>query len=268
MSLSTKILAADALSSSLISSMFTIFEKYYDFVDEHTFRSDLRKKTHVILLYHKNKLVGFSSAFIGSVGNIKGTVIFSGDTVLEKAHWGSKILQQAFYKLMCLSLLKSPFKPVYWMLMSKGYKTYLLMRKNFPRSFPSFEKKTPILFNKVKNIFYKEYFGQDFKEEYSLIQFSKSKGQLKPGIADPGSCDMKDPNIKFFMESNPGFNNGDELACIAQIRWYDLFYTGLKHSRKWLSRKNKPAVPKLSTQNPLASNIFGLEKEPLEVRRS
>ncbi|MFK7825757.1 MAG: hypothetical protein AB8G05_16510 [Oligoflexales bacterium] len=238
MSLRTKIKKKQDVSQKDHKDMFYIFQKYYDCISFDKFVRDLQNKTHVIFLFDHLKLIGFSTAHLGQSPKYKGTVIFSGDTVVERKYWGQKILQKAFYQLLFKAIIKSPFRPVYWMLMSKGYKTYLLMRKNFPRSYPNFYESTPYQLEEIKNCFYKDHYGIFFQKNQSIIAFDSSKGQLKQGIAQASEADCLNPEINFFTAKNPKASLGEELACIAHIRWYDLFYTGIKHCRHWFKLNN------------------------------
>lgn len=247
MSLHTKIILVNKIDNISLKRMYQIFQKYYDKVSFEQFLSDLADKTHLIMMYDAKSIVGFSTAFIGRQKGIRATIIYSGDTVLEKNYWGSKILQSAFYKLMLMTILRSGLKPVYWMLMSKGYKTYLLMRKNFSLSFPNPLTPTPKNLLLAKNLFYQSRFGSQYKEQASLVQFTSSKGQLKDGVAVATAKDMQNIHIKYFVDMNPGASRGDELACIAQLRWFDLIYTGFKHLKKWATLASKQKAAK----NPL-----------------
>ena len=238
MKLTIKIDPVKVVPAHTKHEMFEVFEKYYDFTTFGQFIDDLRNKTHVILLHDNNSLVGFSTVF-WQVQETGETILFSGDTILEKAYWGTKLLQRAFYKLMFSALKGSRGHPVYWMLMSKGYKTYLLMRRNFAVSFPNYKNPIPAKFEELRDRFYENRFASNYFKEKGLVQYKSSLGQLKKGIAEPMLDDLTDMEIRFFVQANPYAAKGDELACIAQIRWRDLLITGIKHLFKWRKISNQ-----------------------------
>ena len=62
---------------------------------------------------------------------------------LNKQFWGSPALGIQFLIYLWKLKIKSITRPVYWFLISKGYKTYLLMANNFSEHYPRFEKSTP-----------------------------------------------------------------------------------------------------------------------------
>jgi hypothetical protein len=115
------------------------------------------------------------------------------------------------------------------MLISKGFKTYMLMRRNFKCSFPNYQEPTPESFLRIKHDFYKGKFGQNYLPEASIIDFGKSIGRVKDQMAVPTDRDMANPEVKFFLGKNPRYHEGVELACVANIRWSDIAGIGAKY---------------------------------------
>ena len=62
--------------------------------------------------------------------------------MIDKDCWGEKQLQRAFTKFLVRCRLRHPWRRIYWFLISKGFKTYLLMRNNFA-SWPNHREATP-----------------------------------------------------------------------------------------------------------------------------
>ena len=76
--------------------------------------------------------------------------------------------------------------------------------------------------------FARELFPTAYHRGTGLIEFGHSLGQLKAGVA-PISGDMLDnPRIRFFVERNPTWRRGSELACIARMTWTMPMYYGAK----------------------------------------
>ncbi len=215
------------LSEALKRDMFSLFEKYYDYVDFDRFLTDLNEKTHVFFFYEQGtkRLVGFSTIFRKEIPEIaSGLFLFSGDTVIHEDYWGSKALQKSFFWFILESKIVSIRRPVYWMLMSKGVKTYLMMRKNFPASYPNYREKTPKEFKRVQNAFYQLKFPKHFKAESGLIVFEEKAGSVKTDSHFKPKEKTEDPEANFFYQKNPGFENGEELACICEIRFVDFSF--------------------------------------------
>lgn len=222
----------ESLSSEQIKIMFDLFQAYYDHVSFERFVQDLKEKTHVFMFYEKGsqRLVGFSTIFRKSLPKIcRGSFLFSGDTVIHHDFWGSKALQKSFFFFILNSKLRSPFSPVYWMLMSKGVKTYLMMRKNFQESYPNYLRSIPNNVRHARDEFYKLKFDECYRPERGLILFPEKIGSVKNDIQNAPEGAKNDPDSLFFFKTNPGFGNGDELACICEIRFRDFLLHFFKY---------------------------------------
>lgn len=214
-------LSVDQVSQIEIERMYNIFSKYYTNHNKVQFVSDLLEKNHVILLRDtKNKSIqGFSTILKIDLQNygFNGMGIFSGDTVLEKEYWGNKALGVAFLKYLWLEKIKSPFQPLYWFLISKGYKTYLLMANNFEIHFPRHEKKTPEKIQSLMDMFYRSKYPQCYSLQDGIINFNSAACCLKENVAQVTAELMRNPRVNFFVKRNPGWDKGNELACIAEM---------------------------------------------------
>ena len=215
------------LSTKNHQEMFELFEQYYNDVSFEMFLSDLREKDHVFILRNEeNELIGFSTIFRRLMGKSKHqyTALFSGDTVIRKDYWGNKALQKAFFFYILESKILSGTRPLYWFLQSKGFKTYMMMRKNFSHSFPKVGQDTPKPLQNALNEFYQKKYSENFKEESGLIQFPSSKGAAKLEHCKPEEKHLTNNDIQFFIKKNPEYFKGDELACIAEIRYRDFLF--------------------------------------------
>ncbi len=135
------------LDSDTRKRMWTVFDAYYDDVDQATFERDLSNKDHVILLLDAadSTLQGFSTLrqLLLWVHGRPAVAVFSGDTIVNERYWGQTALQRAFLRYVMGCKLRHPVLPVYWYLITKGYKTYLLLARNFPEHWPRYDLETP-----------------------------------------------------------------------------------------------------------------------------
>ncbi len=225
--LTNRELIAETLSPTQIGKsesdrMYQIMSKYYDSTSYLQFRRDLQSKHAVILLRDLTTLCiqGFSTLMKVNLkeGTKPAIGFFSGDTVIEQDYWGQRTLGVAFLKFLWLEKIKNPFRPVYWFLISKGYKTYLMMANNFTEHYPRFERELPHSIKKLMDDFYSTLYPGKYHSESGLIRFEKCEGKLKDGCANT-TPDLIRTNkrIAFFETFNPGWKNGDELACIAKM---------------------------------------------------
>src|SRR5689334_6642260 len=92
-----------SLRADTIAAAWALFEQAYAGADRERFERDLAEKQLVILLAERatGELKGFSTVLVrDGVGPRRATVVFSGDTVIDRAHWGEKQLQLAFARLL------------------------------------------------------------------------------------------------------------------------------------------------------------------------
>jgi len=245
----TNFVKSSQLSAAQITRMFHIMDAYYADFTEAQFRADLAAKDEVILLHDDNgAIVGFSTLLARPmwVNGRKIISLYSGDTVLEKAYWGNGALAAAFGLYMIRLRLKHFFTPAYWFLMSKGYKTYLLMTNNFLYYFPRFDRPTPREAQNLISAFYGEHFAGRFDARTGLVTALKQSGHLKLAVADIEPRLLAHPRIKFFSDRNPGWQNGDELACVARVS----LLVPIKFALKRLWRLTKTEVE----TSPMLSN--------------
>lgn len=205
--------------------MFEVFDKYYANSCYETFSKDLKSKDSVFLLKDslENKIRGFSTianlTYV-SKGGKRHRAVFSGDTIIEKEFWGQGTLGVAFLKYLFIEKLKRPFSPLYWYLISKGFKTYLLMANNFDEHWPRFEEETPESKKELISNFSKIMYPDNYDESQGLIKFdsNEDKDSLKYGVA-PITKKLKEENkrVNYFDSVNPNWQSGDELCCIASM---------------------------------------------------
>ena len=223
--------------------MFEILNKYYEHVTEEQFLADLHKKNAVIVMMDRatNRIQGFSTILdVRMRVNGKNVIgAFSGDTIVERAYWGQGTLGKAFLAYMLKQKLKNPFKTFYWFLISKGYKTYLLMANNCPTHYPRHEGATPFEITDIMNAFYTELYPKQYDPMAGVIAFNGPACHLKSGVAAiEKKLTDENPRVAFFESKNPGWERGDELACVATITFmmpfaYQLkcFFKALRQSR-------------------------------------
>lgn len=242
-------LAAHALSAETQADMFRLFAQYYSNIDFAQFQEDLQKKDHVFLLKDSkdNSIQGFSTivSLETEVAGQRVRGMFSGDTVVHEDYWGQGTLGVAFLKYLFLAKLKKPTTPLYWFLISKGYKTYLLMANNFPVHYPRYEQATPSAMQGIIDAFGTTLYPEHYNQAQGVIQFShqhlKSKDCLKTDVT-PITEAMRAANqrIAFFADRNPHWEQGDELACIAEMNFAMPFAYAWKTFKKRVFKQGRP----------------------------
>jgi len=207
-----------ALSDTESQAAITLYLNYYDSSDEMTILSDLKKKTEILLLYHHNELVGFTTfeLYEHLYKGVEIEVIYSGDTIVHHEHWGQQALAYAWIRR--IGQLKSALKtkPLYWFLIVKGHRTY----KYLPTFAKSFYPHWSVDRSDLKALLDElagEKFGQYYNAQTGLIVFESSKGHLKEAYVHPSEKEQLRDAVSFFLKRNPKYYRGDELACLCEV---------------------------------------------------
>lgn len=213
---------ASAIDEACRREMYALFERYYAHTRYDRFCADMARKDHVLILRDTEGRVGGFSTFQRTrltIGSEVHQVLFSGDTVVDEPHWGDRSLSLGFARYVAWCLSQHPLTPLWWVLITKGYKTYLLMANNFPDHWPRHDAETPRERRTLMDAIGRELFGDEYHPESGLVVHHEPVGQLRDGIADIHEGLRRNPRVAFFADKNPGWAEGTELLCVARVNW-------------------------------------------------
>lgn len=238
--LSAQVVRPAQLTAADRGSMWRLFARYYDSVTPTQFVSDLEHKERVIVCRDTGdgSIQGFSTLkhFEATIEGRTAMGVFSGDTIVDPAYWGQSALQVAFYQEVLRFKLRHLFRPVFWFLISKGYKTYLLLSRNFVEYWPRHDRPTPPWQQAVLDTFASKLYPTAFCPELGVMKFDRCPGRLRDGVTPIDSSMLGAPDIAFFLKQNPGHMQGDELACLGRLDAINFIGYGLKALRRFARR--------------------------------
>jgi hypothetical protein len=201
-------------------AMYEIFARHYDFVSLQQFLFDLSEKDCALILRNSiGAICGFSTQKVlrVSVDGLPVRAVFSGDTIVDRAYWGEQELVLCWCRFVSAVYAEDPSVPLFWFLISKGYRTYLYLPLFFETFYPNCGAPTPPFEQQVLDTLAAAKFRDHYHSETGLIEFACSQGQLKPQLAEVPDRRLRDPNVQFFLKRNPLYAHGHELACLARI---------------------------------------------------
>jgi hypothetical protein len=213
MRLQHQIVAASSLSHERRSEMLQLMQRCYDGVTAEKFEADLSEKTHVILLLDEaDHLCGFSTQQIYLHNTAQGPIriLFSGDTIITQEHWGTQELARGWCAIAAQALQLQPILPLHWLLISKGYRTYLYLPLFFRRYLPEPACESSELWQSIAT----QKFGAAFDLSRGIV---RSSGPLTAALAEVPEARQDDPHVRYFLERNPTYAEGDELVCLAEV---------------------------------------------------
>ena len=218
--LSTSVIAINFISPSMITEMYELYEQYYAEVDFITFKNDLSKKNYVLILKSDNgDIKGFSTLEIikFKLESVAARALFSGDTIIHHEHWGTQALSVAWCHLAGELKAEQPDMPLYWFLIVKGHRTYRYLPVFTYQFYPNNKTKTPSSIQKVIDHLSLQKFGEAYQKNQGIVRYQNSRGHLKADWAEIPSKHLKNPNVKFFMQKNPRYHQGEELVCFTEL---------------------------------------------------
>lgn len=212
------VLPAAARDAALEGEMFGLMDRYF-LADRTCFEQDLaRKDWHILLRDPAGILRGFTSLAHRRTELDGRTVefLYSGDTIIQREFWGSLELPRVWGRFMLDRIAAAGEVPLYWFLLSSGYKTYRFLPVFFREFFPRHDRETPAEPAKLLAHFCRLLFSDGFDPVTGTVVMA-SPTPLREGIAEITPERLADPHISFFVRHNPDHAKGVELACIAPL---------------------------------------------------
>jgi hypothetical protein len=222
MRLSSALSDVEDLRDADRDAMFQLMEQNYANIRRDNFDSDLDAKTWVILVHcpATQRLVGFSTQVMleQRVGDDLVQALYSGDTVMDRDHWGDPALAHAWGHFALQRIDRQiEGRPLFWLLTSKGFRTYRYLPLFFRHFFPCPELATPSWEQSVIDVLGERVGRGRYDPSRQIIRAAVDKDYVRPEFAEPGLRRSTDPHVRFFVESNPDYARGDELCCVAPL---------------------------------------------------
>jgi hypothetical protein len=208
---------ADLLESQK-QRMLELMEVCYQGVDVKRFAEDLAEKEGCILLRDDGREIQGFSTFVILHESYEGrqvAVLFSGDTVVQQNHWGSNVLFVAFGHLLASLMRDSKGQECYWFLLSQGIRTYLLLPLGFKEFTPRWDGAASEFETGLLRHLARKRYGDAYDERRGVV--SHQNYRLRSQFALIPEHRRDNPHVRYFLERNPGYVRGEELACLCRI---------------------------------------------------
>lgn len=206
------------LSDQERQAMIRLYLAHYDGSGSTRFTADLENKSEVLLLCFDDILIGFTTLQIyertWSEQPIR--IVYSGDTVVDREHWGQQALAVRWITRMGELKGEKPDLPLYWFLIVKGHRTFKYLPV-FCRSFYPHWSIDRSDLKPLADALAQEKFGTEYNPAAGVVEFAVSKGHLKEEIALPSEREKTKQAVLFFLEKNPNYTKGHELVCLCEL---------------------------------------------------
>lgn len=218
MGLTGTIFSISQIGEPLRTEMFALMDLFYCRMERSVFERDLEQKDYAVLLFDEERILrGFTTQKLLWVDTPQSRVrgMFSGDTIIHRQYWGSIALFQTFSQFYFQ--IAKDYPDFYWFLICKGYKTYRLLPLFFRSFYPREGTPTPLREKAIIDAYGSLLYPREYDAASGIIRYSVKKDALRAGVADITEKERRNPHIRFFEQVNPGYLQGDDLACLARF---------------------------------------------------
>ncbi|MGI9302221.1 MAG: hypothetical protein ACR2RB_05870 [Gammaproteobacteria bacterium] len=211
---------ASELERPVRSAMFRLYSRHYGASSEARFYTDLEDKDYVLRLHKANgALVGFSTLAVyeQDIEEEVVGVIYSGDTIIDPRYWGHQRLAFTWLRFAGQIKVRNPQQSLYWFLIVKGHRTYRYLSAFSRVYYPAPDKPVPPEIQTLMDTLARHRFGGAYDPGTGLVHFPSSRGHLVQTLAEVPVKDRHRAEVRYFLERNPRYVDGDELVCLCEL---------------------------------------------------
>lgn len=221
MRLSARLIERKLLTRRDRATMLALMQRHYENVHPTVFARDLAEKQWAIVVRQpaSGQLCGFSTQTIleAQCDGQRIRALFSGDTIIDREHWGDPALSHVWGQFALSLIDRFDDAPLYWFLLSQGYRTYRFLPLFFHEFYPRHDAATPEGIERILDTLAERRYGAAYDRQAGLVRAHAQQYHLRQGIADLSLERLRDEHVRYFAERNPGHARGDELCCLAPL---------------------------------------------------
>jgi hypothetical protein len=223
-------------------ALLALLTAHFQGVTRDRFAADLAEKNWILLLEEDGRLRGFSTLRIYETAGPGGeplTVVYSGDTIVEQGAWATAALPKSWIAAVRALRERHPRGRLLWLLLTSGFRTYRFLPVFWREFWPRPDSETPAEVRALRDHLARERFGPLFDAAAGVVRFPQPQ-VLREGLDAIPKGRLADPHVAFFLEQNPGWEQGDELVCLTELTEDNLTPAGRRmwrHGRVTLAAK-------------------------------
>ena len=218
--LKSQVIPVFSLPDAERDEMWSLYHRFYAGTNRARFDDDLTRKDSLLVLRDdQQRIQGFSTLALGFAEH-EGRVIryvFSGDTIVDRAHWGSQSLAFTWLRYVGDIKRERPELPLFWFLIVKGHRTFRYLPA-FAREFwPHWDHGTPAPIAALMSKLARARFAEAYDDASGVVRYPESHGHLAEPFAEANEREAEREDVSFFLRRNSGYRNGDELVCLCEL---------------------------------------------------
>ncbi len=214
-----RLVRREALTAAEREAMYGLLAAAFEGVTRERFAADLAEKAWALLLEDETGLRGFSTLLLyesSPPGEEVCTVVYSGDTIVDPAAWGSAALPSCWIAAVRRLREEHPRGRLWWLLLTSGFRTYRFLPVFWREFWPRFDAPTPPGDQARLDFLAGEKLGGLYRPDQGIVRFPEPQ-RLHGELAEVPEGRLVDPHVMFFLQKNPNWRGGDELACLTEL---------------------------------------------------
>jgi hypothetical protein len=215
------------------TAMLRLFDAHFEDVSAGVFERDLADKDWVLLIEEHGLLRGFSTLLLYETRHAGEalTVVYSGDTIMDRQAWRSSALSRCWIGSVQTLHRLYPEGRLYWLLLSSGFRTYRFLPVFWREFHPRFDAAAPPAVRDRLDFLATQRLGPRYRPTDGIARLEPPQ-VLRPELRVLPVARRDDPHVAFFLERNPGWQQGDELVCLTEIGFANLTAAGRRMWRE------------------------------------
>lgn len=215
-----RVIEVPLLSAEQRDTMFGILSDYFEGAIRWVFDKDLDEKDWAVVLTDTDlgRVCGFSTLRLmeDEVDGVPIRAFFSGDTIIDRAYWGSMALERAWIRFTFSHAMANPEFRYFWFLIVNSYRSFRYLPVYAKHYYPHPEREMPPFERTVLDQLATKRYGDQYDPILGVIRL-EHRCPLREGVAPIGEQELQDPRIAFFQKCNPEWTDGVELACLTEF---------------------------------------------------
>ena len=193
------------------------------------------------------------------------TLLRLGLSFIEKEYRGGPYIHYVFSYFRIMEFLRHPFTPFYVFGKVFGYRGYATLCNNFRHIYPGYKQETPDHIKKIISEFAMKLKMPNEEYDSDNCVLKREYVHMKNFVSEPGRIDIKDPNVEFFIKTNPGWKKGHQLITLSIVDLGDIMLIVYKmlvkvltgSTRRDKGKKKPKLLRRMTFQSDLANESIG-----------
>jgi hypothetical protein len=217
--LECRVTSPGMLTDAEREQMYQLMVDYYEHVDRSVFQRDLAEKEWAIVTADAGGAIrGFTTLMRLRVqcGDEPVTALFSGDTVLDLDIWGAGSWVRAWARLAAQLMRDMHPEPLYWLLLTATHRTYRFLPAFFREYYPQAGVATPPGDQRRLEALVAARFPGEYDAARGVVR-TRRPMSVRQEAVERATQGIDERHADFFAARNPGYLQGDYLACMTNL---------------------------------------------------